>query len=344
MSRRQHFRARAPLRLLQINVGRGEHTQELALATAFQEKIDILLVQEPYIFRELPRQITRRHPSYECFSPTDNWSQRPRVLTYLRKGVGLKAEQLRPFEPHNPASRDLLFMSLTSPAGQKVLITNVYNAPFGALDEQVASKALMELPPTFFPPLSILAGDFNLHHHHWQPSFSSSTSAAEPFVSWIDSLGFDLATSQLDIPTHSKGNVLDLALASNLLLELGTEAIVSPHLDVTSDHLPIQTWIPWDQRHREPLQRFHMSTFQPELFNTLLESKLQQLQAISEDPTPGELDKTASSLCTAIHQALQGSTQRTLGQNQGVCWWNQDCKEALKLEGLEGSFTEISWT
>lgn len=78
-----------PLKLLQINVSRGGSPHDLALALAQEEHIDLLLVQEPYIFYERDRRITKRHPSFECFTLTDNWTSRPQVLTYLRKGVGL---------------------------------------------------------------------------------------------------------------------------------------------------------------------------------------------------------------------------------------------------------------
>ena len=66
-----------PLRLLQINVGRGGPSHDLALAHAQEEHIDLLLIQEPYIFHERHRRITKRHPSYECFSLNDDWSTRP---------------------------------------------------------------------------------------------------------------------------------------------------------------------------------------------------------------------------------------------------------------------------
>lgn len=105
----KHYRAKAPLRLFQINVGKGGSTHELALTTAYDEKADIILIQEPYIYSDPQRRITKRHPAYECFTPVDNWSSQPRVLTYLRKGAGLQAEQLRPIPSIDIAARVLLF-------------------------------------------------------------------------------------------------------------------------------------------------------------------------------------------------------------------------------------------
>jgi hypothetical protein len=84
--------ATQPLIVLQINVGKGSIQQEIALAYAYAEKADILLVQEPYIYKDYTRRITTRHPAYECFSLTDNWTAgQLRVLTYIRKQARLQA-------------------------------------------------------------------------------------------------------------------------------------------------------------------------------------------------------------------------------------------------------------
>jgi len=52
--------------------------------------------------------------------------------------------------------------------------------------------------------------------------------------------------SEVDNPTHNKGNVLDLTLASNSLALSGASAVVTTHLDSTSDHLPLLNTVPWD--------------------------------------------------------------------------------------------------
>lgn len=146
--------------------------------------IDVLLIQEPYIFHDISRQITRRNPAYDCYTLTDDWAYKPRVLTFVPKGAGIKPEQIRPI--NNTAARDLLFITLTSPTQQRLLIANVNNAPFGSNDEQAALRALRSLPREFFPSLSVIAGDFNLHHYRWEPTYSGSTAAAETLVNWMD--------------------------------------------------------------------------------------------------------------------------------------------------------------
>ncbi|KAI0991562.1 hypothetical protein K3495_g16625, partial [Podosphaera aphanis] len=197
-----------PLRILQVNVGRSAQAQELALAAAHEERIDVLLIQEPYIFHDLARQITRRHPGFDCFTPTDDWAYKPRVFTLVRKGIGLKPEQIRPLGPFHVAARDLLFISLLSPRQQKLLTLNIYNAPAGANNERAALDAVLnDIHCDIFPPLSLIAGDLNLHHRRWEPGFDGGMGAAEPLVAWMDENGFDLATGQNGVPTHDRGHV-----------------------------------------------------------------------------------------------------------------------------------------
>lgn len=63
-----------PLSVLQINVRRSPETHEIALALANDKNIDAILIQEPYIYSDRKRRITRRHPSYEAFTPVDDWT------------------------------------------------------------------------------------------------------------------------------------------------------------------------------------------------------------------------------------------------------------------------------
>ena len=61
-----------PLTVLQINVGRGATPHELALTLAHDSHIDILFIQEPYVFADRSRRITKRHPAYKAFTPLDD--------------------------------------------------------------------------------------------------------------------------------------------------------------------------------------------------------------------------------------------------------------------------------
>lgn len=61
-----------------------------------------MLVQEPWTYPDRSRRTTKTHPGFLTFAPLPDWTDRPRVMTYTRKGRGLS--------PHRPQSlsRDLL--------------------------------------------------------------------------------------------------------------------------------------------------------------------------------------------------------------------------------------------
>ena len=74
---RTFFHQAKPLTVLQINVGRGATPHEIALSLANDSLIDIILIQEPYIFTDRKWKITKFHPMYESFTPLDNWETHP---------------------------------------------------------------------------------------------------------------------------------------------------------------------------------------------------------------------------------------------------------------------------
>ena len=109
----------------------------------------------------------------------------------------------------------------------------------------------------------------------------------------------------------------------------GAESTVIPQLDATSDHLPLLSHIPWDQRFQEPQARLRPSTLQQNVFLSLLKSNLEGLPSLPLNPIPSELDIAAQSLSKAIQQAYQGSAKRSLGHGTGQPWWNTECKAAV---------------
>lgn len=117
------------VKILSINVARSTAAHTLSLETAFRSNIDILLVQEPYIHRDVSRRITCTHPAFESFTPTDDWSNRPRVITYTKRNSGLTFTQDRP-EPHiNQGITDILFLKIKTFGNNYLTIINIYNAP-----------------------------------------------------------------------------------------------------------------------------------------------------------------------------------------------------------------------
>ena len=227
------------IRILSIDVCRCSAAHQIALETAFSTNVDILLVQEQYIHKDLQRGISRNHPSFEFFSPIEYWTLRPRVLTYVRKTNGLIYNQERASHVDHAGRRDVLFFYLHSSYHSFISIINIYNAPPGATNPGAGVMSLLSLSACHYLKNCILAGDFNLHHHHWQPSYAGSSSPqAETLIDWLETKNISYI-SEIDKPAHTRGNVLDLCFASNSLFYEGSIADVQQVFDFTSDHVAL---------------------------------------------------------------------------------------------------------
>lgn len=114
-----------------------------------------MLIQEPVIFTDRSRRLSKYHPSFHQLAPIEDWSERPRVLIYILKHPHLKAKLV----PFGPTSRDVLAVQITTPR-KAALLVNVYNAPCGAVAEGQGLDSLMARSIPSHPCL--VAGDFNI--------------------------------------------------------------------------------------------------------------------------------------------------------------------------------------
>jgi hypothetical protein len=207
------------------------------------------------------------------------------------------------------------------------LILNIYNAPVGVIRAGEAARALARFSESYFSLPTLLAGDLNLLHSRWQPSLQRpSTSFADIFTEWPGEHGL-LLTSEIDIPTHDKGNVLDLAFVSNSLKLLGASTKVAYNLDAT-DHRPFLTNLPWEQGPVETPPRLRFNTFDHTRFLTLLASNLADVR--SSAGNEDELDCLAKEISTATHSSYTASANKSIPQGGGQRWWNTTCKKALQ--------------
>lgn len=147
------------LQILQINVARSDAAQD-AVLQLIEQGFHVLLIQEPYISHDHTRRLTRRHPSFRLFAPVEDWSHRPRALTYVIKHLQLRAERL-PYA--NTPCSDLTAIHLRGKTSV-LIICNLYNAPTSpsCIEPGRGANCLTSCP---LPPgPCLVAGDFNLHH------------------------------------------------------------------------------------------------------------------------------------------------------------------------------------
>lgn len=75
-----------------VKIGRGAQAYEIAQNEAQIISTFVIFVQGPYIHSDRTRRITKYYPSFEIFSPIDNWLiSRRRVISYVGEGAGFRS-------------------------------------------------------------------------------------------------------------------------------------------------------------------------------------------------------------------------------------------------------------
>src|SRR6516162_6291397 len=83
------------IKFVQHNTNRQDVAHQTVLHQAFQNQVDVILLQEPHCPRNYPTQgyVCLSHPSYHTIPPLKaslSSNIRPRVLAYIRKASGLE--------------------------------------------------------------------------------------------------------------------------------------------------------------------------------------------------------------------------------------------------------------
>ncbi|KHJ31101.1 hypothetical protein EV44_g4310 [Erysiphe necator] len=100
-------------------------------------------------------------------------------------------------------------------------------------------------------------------------------------MEWLDAKNFSFI-SEIDTPTHNRGNVLDLCFSSNSLLAKGCTASVQQDLDVTSDHLPILALVPLEFPIRYTEPKLRIASLNEEVFKTLLTLNIAHIATVGD--------------------------------------------------------------
>ena len=312
------------LQILQVNVARSPSPHEAALQLAFEQGYHIVLIQEPWISTFRARRLSKHHPAFKLFTPIEDWTHKPRTLTYTRKHPQLKAE-LVPYGPQ--PSRDLTAVQVGS-GDQQVTLMNLYNAPPGSVDAGEGLKHLLSQSLPTRPCL--VAGDFNLHHSSWQTNTINSA-GAEHFLQWVDHQGMTLMLEP-NTPTHDN-NTIDLTWANRPLVCLGTHTEPAPGFPVLADHIALSTTVHWHPiNNTKPVPPLRMATMQEDIFHSVIHKEATALgkpPPAQLDLTPEALDQYTSAITQVITNALEASTKRAHAHPSGHRWWNEDCQDAI---------------
>ncbi|POS82010.1 hypothetical protein EPUL_005719, partial [Erysiphe pulchra] len=282
-----------PLTIMQANDGRGHSSHNLALQLAHENNFDIIMIQEPWTFRDLTRKQTISHTRYKTFSPLSTWSTRPRVLTYVRK-----TQELRPYQESMDLSGDLLQLMVITDSGRKLRVWNIYNAPPSSTG---AGNGLSMLLNSNNDPFFV-GGDFNLKHPSWDSITSYASPQSSELINWANQKNVSLL-NPTGVPTHRAGGTIDLAFCS----QLGATCKILSDLQTTSDHETLLSIIPNIGNLKDFEGRLRYKSLDEKLFSSILTN----CDRIPHLESSNEVEKEAKEITLSIRSALNASCPRT---------------------------------
>jgi len=228
---------------------------------------------------------------------------RSRVLTYVDK-------KLRAHISNNYKQGEILEVKLTD---HEVKIINIYRPPHTGTIHVLQEKIYnIEVRGT-----TVIGGDFNATDEMWQ-SWGESKTPDRNIAEWIRGVGLKLL-NEPNVPTHNKGNVLDLAL-SNMEGAVGE---VMTHLHTGSDHQTIGIEIPG--RRNKGGVRF--AKLEDDSFRERVRARIPDAWVREEPRSPEELDERAEGLVRILDQERGKKTTSGAPANS---WWNEEINEAMK--------------
>lgn len=293
------------------NVQKGGPKHDSLLRSASDEAFDVICVQEPYSHT---RTITKNHPQYDCYAPIDDWEEedkdlfnelRPRVMTYVRKGAGLRVQQRRPMK-----TRDMLWINVNGRA-----ILNIYRT------DKAVLNYVVHLQP---PPNCLVGGDFNVWHDMFEPGVTTRN-GGQHLAMWATESGMDYI-GEPGMPTQNDGHVIDLSF-SNIPF---AETTVRFDLHCGSDHEVLATIVPG--RGRAPLEQFNYRIPESELpkFAGLIQNAIPTLPDpwMLQDET--EINEYVEALSAAFDSAIKTAGKPDRGTGPATPWWTDKCKWAYQ--------------
>ena len=151
-NRRRTRRKERELLVAWCNVAKGRAQHITLLQLCWARGVDVVHVQEPSVGKDTT---TQNHPGYESYAPMDSWNgllDGPRVMSYVRRGKRINAQQKRPID-----TRDINCLVVNGR-----LMMNIYRCP--------RTDPVLDFAINFdYRPNSIVGGDWNLCHPMFEP-------------------------------------------------------------------------------------------------------------------------------------------------------------------------------
>ncbi|RAL61325.1 hypothetical protein DID88_009461 [Monilinia fructigena] len=307
----------------QLTEDTNPFSNDVLLQLAYENGADVVCVQEPW---SSPGTKTQNHPAYECYAPYDSWeaeeatereAERPRTMSYIRRGAAVQAQQRR-----GERNRDVVWLEVNGHH-----IVNIYREP--------NTMAMINYTVGIVPgPRTLIGGDFNAKHDTYEPGVLSATQGAT-LANWSQDTGMDFI-GEVGVPTHRAGHVIDLTF-SNIPF---AETVVRRDMDCGSDHFTQVTTIPG--RGTPPNKRVGYRVTEDGLytFASLIESGAYWLPKVMNIASDAELETATEQLTDLFQRAIRTAGRPATDRARSAPWWDSESASAYSLYKRSGRTLE----
>jgi Endonuclease-reverse transcriptase len=339
-----------PLRIsvAQLNCNRSNAYQDTLFQLAIDHKIDLLLIQEPYL---RPDGEPHLHRAFTTLRP--DLSPDLRVVAYVLNSSTAFKFTTRPDIIKSPY---ILPIEVLTPDKEKFIIYNVYNRKLPGSQYPVDYT---DISVTAFP-YTIIAGDLNAKSPYWDPRLRTSTTNARKIEAWIDG-GATLHNTPEDLTFYRRrdnGDIYRACLDLTLSFSPGggndyelTNWCIDEEAATGSDHStirftiecsaqaslppppPIQRWR-WDAwkslpppPEGEPDERNPWDDWEADFKRATTGLALPDIHT-----TPDDLDELADQLERILVETTDKYFPRCRLCTMSKRWWNKEIEEKQKVK------------
>lgn len=312
------------IEIMQQNCQKSERAWYSALESGLEMGVDIVLLQEPPVYKGYA------HRGYQLISKREG-----RTMTAIRNGVNFKYEVREDLAEEGAG--DLVIVDLFLP--ERLRIVNVYNQRVfkdgRQTNDKPAEKARWE---DILKDRCVLAGDFNAHSPRWGSAFSRDHRFWEDLM---DDFGLEYVGDGK--PTRFD-KTIDLVIATTNLY--CTSQVVEDENHATgSDHEMLRTWIDVprveiqtaSKRGGRKIGSLIDDIDYARTKNKSHPAELAWLDAQAALPTtfrtPEDLDRGAEMLASEIKKIIEKYAPVARVVAHSKAWWNDEIRDARKRLG-----------
>lgn len=312
------------LNILQYNVRNDRITTMIPLlAEAATQIYNIIAIQEPWKNPHVATTLSSHHSGFHfLYRPGGD----TRVCFYVNSRIDPDS-----WEVAFPTA-DLCTLSIRLCIGSSTTLThihNIYNPCPGSYSTITAASTVPAIRAQIesLEGEHIVLGDFNLHHPFWSgPSRPTQHAAADALLDLVDDHKLSLTLPAGTVTWEARGSqsTIDLVFMSEGLAERLIKCGAAPHMNQSSDHIPIVTVLTLESTPVEVPRRRAWKLLDPEKVRTAEKSAPPQ----RNPTTRAEVDQQLKEIEAFLFRVIDAAVPWARPSVHAKPFWSPECAEA----------------